>query len=232
MAVSGAKSGEQKVEVCRSLNTPFFFVAIRSMVWVDLSILDPSLGVLWSTEYMWEYVGMGLLCHWVDSLVFVWLWSLYLQSLFLGKTNPKKHQAQNHMACFRLVPMEHLNSGLRYTLLMILTQLGIPLLVWHSVPDLATSKHFSGVLFYSCLVVTSKVRTAESLGQEIKTLVPVVVFFPCNFPWHFWGGYPAVGSRNGSRSRSRERRDSGDSGEWDTRLEGQEKPKISKPWNL
>lgn len=178
---------------------------------------------------MWEWD-----CYATElTLLFLFDFGVSICNLFfLGKTNPKKHQAQNHMACFRLVPMEHLNSGLGYTLLMILTQLGIPLLVWHSVPDLATSKHFSGVLFYSCLVVTSKVRTAESLGQEIKTLVPVVVFFPCNFPWHFWGGYPAVGSRNGSRSRSRERRDSGDSGEWDTRLEGQEKPKISKPWNL
>ena len=205
------------------------------MVWVDLSILDPSLGVLWSTEYMWEYVGMGLLCHWVDSLVFVWLWSLYLQSLFFRENKSQKAPGPK--------PHGMLQAG-AYGAPQLWPGLyppydpyaagypGIPLLVWHSVPDLATSKHFSGVLFYSCLVVTSKVRTAESLGQEIKTLVPVVVFFPCNFPWHFWGGYPAVGSRNGSRSRSRERRDSGDSGEWDTRLEGQEKPKISKPWNL
>ena len=132
MAVSGAKSGEQKVEVCRSLNSPWFFVAIRSMVWVDLS---------WT--HHWEYYGVLNICgngiamplSQLLSCFCLTLESLSARSLFfLGKTNPTvvlQHQAQKHMACFRLVPMEHLNTGC-YTLLMILTQLGIPL-VWHSV---------------------------------------------------------------------------------------------------
>ena len=97
------------------------------------SILDPSLGVLWSTEYMWEWD-----CYATESTPLLFLFdfgvSICQISFFLGKTNPTvvlQHQAQKHMACFRLVPMEHLNTGC-YTLLMILTQLGIPL-VWHSV---------------------------------------------------------------------------------------------------
>ena len=78
-----------------------------------------------------------------------------------------------------------------YTLLMILThKLGIPLPVWHSVPDLASLKQF-----FLALVVTSQIRSARPPGplgsQDVAST--------------------GAGSRT-SRSRSR-RRDSGHSGD-------------------
>ena len=55
MAVSGAKSGEQKVEVCRSLNTPFFFRGYTKHGLSGSIYLGPIIG---STMEYWIYVGI------------------------------------------------------------------------------------------------------------------------------------------------------------------------------
>ena len=73
-----------------------------------------------------------------------------------------------------------------YTLLMILThKLGIPLLVWHSVPDLASSKHLT-VEFFSILAWWLPPKLPPKLEQLKAWARKWRRWF------HWWCSFPAI----------------------------------------